>query len=66
MHDLFKPYEPIIESLYNEDFSKTDRVHDYRNYVPSEFIKAWKELSNEVRIAVYLMAYQQALNEEWD
>ena len=65
---------PIIRKLNKHDLQNikhprwelTDRVHDWRNYIPIELQDLWGKLSSDVRIAAYYMAVKQADDEDWD
>jgi hypothetical protein len=48
------------------DFSKKERVHDWRNYVPDEIMNEWANLPFIAKQAIYLMAESKAVNEEWE
>ena len=50
----------------NPQFDKAHRCHDWRNYIPDEVRTAWNEMSVEARVMVYILAQQQAENEDWD
>lgn len=53
-------------NLSNPEFDKIGRVHDWRNYVPDEWQKCWKEFTDRERMIIAAMAEKQAGNEEWD
>jgi hypothetical protein len=48
------------------DFEKKERVHDWRNYVPVEWVEHWEEFSEREKKIIALMAEFQAGKEEWD
>jgi len=54
------------EDINYPKWDKAKRVHDWRNYVPNEFKKAWKTLGAGTRDAIYIMASKQAQDEEWE
>lgn len=56
---------PSDSTLEHVDFSKTDKVHDWRNYV-GEFKDCWDELTLREKQIIFIMADRQASNEEWD
>ena len=58
--------DDLVAELYNPQFEKAGKVHDWRNYVPTKVQEIWKILSLRERIIVYIMARQQAFDEEWD
>lgn len=55
-----------MDDIFNPFFESARLVHDWRNYVPSEFKEAWDKLTVETRQAIIIMASIQADNEEWD
>lgn len=48
------------------DWNNNHKVHDWKNYVPEIVQELWNELTMESRMIAYMMAEQQASNEEWD
>lgn len=60
--------DPAInfDKIHAEDFSHTDKTHDWRNHVPRYLQKQWKMLDDNSRLALYIMAERQAQDEEWD
>ena len=48
------------------NFSIVGQVHDWRNHVPGALEAIWSALSDETRGAIYLMADELAVGEEWD
>lgn len=44
----------------------TNKVHNWRNYIPESLKKCWTAMSLEGRMVLYLMANHQATNEEWE
>jgi hypothetical protein len=59
-----KTFHPC--DINNPDFKHKSRVHDWRNYIPYEFQKIWKELPLLSRVILVIMAEEQATAEEWD
>lgn len=55
-----------IGKLDDPQWDKMRRVHEWRRYIPQVLRENWKALTAEARIAVYLMAEEQANNEDWD
>lgn len=47
-------------------WSKTGRVHDWRNYISAPLRVLWDDLPMAVRGLLYIDAEHQANNEEWD
>lgn len=64
--DEFLSDEVKIQDLRLEDFSFTGKVHNWRNYVPYEFISDWKDLTDRERAIIFYMANQQAKMEDWE
>ena len=61
----------LMEMLCNFDLSETDftttsKTHDWRNYVPEEWIKLWKSFTDRERYFIYTMAEEKAESENWD
>lgn len=52
--------------LDKPEFEKAGRVHDWRNYVPSEIQEIWNELSTEAKMVASIIADDVAGREEWD
>lgn len=52
--------------IENPDFGNSGKVHNWRNYVPYEFVEIWKDLSVETRTAIIFMAEIKSDQEEWD
>lgn len=59
-----KPLTP--ETLSDEQFRDLRTCHDWRNYVPDLIKDNWEELCFNGKVAVYMMAEEQAHNEEWE
>jgi len=61
-------FEDFIEhiNLDNPKFENKTRVHDWRNYVPDEWIKEWSSLTDREKKIIAVMAETQADKEEWD
>ena len=61
-------YENFISNidLENPEFEKRTKTHDWRNYVPDNWVKEWLDLSIRERTIIAVMAEMQADNEEWD
>lgn len=49
-----------------ECFDDVRKVHDWRNYVPSEVVEVWNYLPLDARLIAFAMAENRARNEEWD
>lgn len=52
--------------IENPDWGKAEKIHDWRNYVSEAVRKLWTTFTWEQRVALYLQADEQALDEEWD
>jgi hypothetical protein len=63
--NLFKDLTKHI-NLDNPGFEKRTKIHDWRNYVPSEWIKDWDGLTEREKRIIAVMAVRQSDNEEWD
>ena len=46
-------------------FADKSQVHNWENYITFEMKKKWKTLTEDARLAMFIMAYSQAENEEW-
>jgi len=53
------------EHLKDIDFSRKEKVHDWRNYV-GEFEFCWQELTPRERQIIFVLADERAGQEEWD
>jgi hypothetical protein len=63
LFQLIREYR-TIGNTDNPEFDKARRYYDWRNYVPDEIVKTWKDLTVESRVMVYLTAEKQAQAEE--
>lgn len=52
----------VLSFLCNPEFEKAAKTHDWRNHIPSEIRKLWKNLGEEARMIVYIVAQEQADN----
>jgi len=52
--------------LSDDTFSRTEKVHDWRNHVPFWVEKDWSSLSERERILIASIAAAAADDEEWD
>ena len=64
MEITIKTYVPC--DIENPNFRSRERVHNWKNYIPLDFKKIWKELPLVARFALVIMAEEQAEAEEWD
>ena len=48
------------------DWQAGGRVHNWRNYVPTDLRARWADLSDDTRGAIYFMADEIAGREDWD
>jgi hypothetical protein len=53
-------------SLDKPEFHKSEKVHDWRNYVGNNIIALWDTFTTEQRAAIALEAQTRASNEDWD
>lgn len=63
--NLFEDFTKHI-NLDKPDFEKRTKVHDWRNYVPDEWVKEWDSLTEREKRIIAVMAETQADKEEWD
>lgn len=62
-----KIFENINNSILEDPkFEETGKVHDWRNYIPDEFIEEWEQLTLREKQIIYILAEKQASNEEWE
>lgn len=62
-------FEEIIKTSIDIDkpeFEKASKIHDWRNYVPTELQIHWPKLTIRERQIIILMAQWPADNENWD
>lgn len=52
--------------LGSPEFEKRTKVHDWRNYVPENWIKNWGLFTHQEKQIIATMAEMQAEGEEWD
>lgn len=50
----------------NPEFKKAGLFQDWRNYIPSEFVDEWSQLTVREKKIIVIMAQNQADREEWD
>lgn len=55
----------IWDAINDPKWETADRVHDWRNHVPSEFRDMWQFLSVEARTMIVVQADQAAGEEAW-
>jgi hypothetical protein len=55
-----------LNSYNNPQFNKKQRVHDWRNYVPSEWVKNWDKFTEREKQIIYVFCENQAHGEDWD
>lgn len=61
-----KYFDYQIAEIENPDFSNIDKCHDWKNYIPDKLTQRWNEISTETRVVAFLLAEEQASNEEWE
>jgi len=64
--DGVKELELALEKVKDPEWEKTNRVHDWRNYVPELFKNAWASIDNITRLFIYVVCQEFANREEWD
>lgn len=62
--NLFKEFTKHM-NLDNPEFENRTKIHDWRNYVPDEWVKEWSSLTEREKMIIVVMAETQADNEEW-
>jgi hypothetical protein len=62
--DLDWPLEP--EAILRPAWKKVRRTNDWRNYIPDAMRERWLRLSDDARVAAYILAEQIAEIEDWD
>mgnify|MGYP000851059213 CR=1 FL=1 len=55
------PNDPL-----NPDWSRTERVHSWHNYIGDKTRAIWHTLTDEQKLAIAEDADEQAENEYWD
>lgn len=63
--NFFEDFTVHID-VNNPEFEKKTKTHDWRNYVPDEWVKGWGNLSLRERQIIAVMAELQADKEYWD
>jgi len=58
-------FSGLVE-LRRETFTGLGRVHRWQNHVPKELRELWSVLSDETKLAVYILAESGAGEEEWE
>lgn len=60
--------EEIIQfiDLDNPEFEIGRKTHNWKNYVPDEWIKEWDSLTERERKIIAVMAEIQAFQEDWE
>lgn len=54
------------QSVNGTDFTNTSKVHDWKNYVPQALVNVWGQLGIDARLAIYLIAEENAMSEAWE
>lgn len=62
--DLF--YNPDLFNAEDPKFEETRKVHDWRNYVPFEWMRNWDKLTSREKKIIVIMSEIQADKENWD
>ena len=55
-----------LRKIVRPEWGKAGRIHDWRNYVDTEYKLCWPVLSKETKVAIFRMADRVAGREEWD
>jgi len=55
-----------IERMNSPQWKQDIYVHDWERYIPNELQRIWNSLLIETRLMAYLLAEEQAGNEEWE
>lgn len=63
--NLFEDFTKHI-NLDKPEFENRTKAHDWRNYVPDEWVKDWDSLTEREKRIIAVMAETQADKEEWD
>ena len=63
--NLFEEFTSGID-INNPKFGEHTKVHDWRNYVPDEWVEKWDDLTERERKIIAVMVEIQADKEEWD
>lgn len=50
----------------NPQWDMANMVHDWRNHVPEWLQVGWGDLSEDARMLAAILAFEAAMNEEWD
>ena len=58
-----KELRKIIE---NPLWKETNQIRDWRNYIPESVQENWRYLSWDAKATAFLMAEEQAGNENWE
>lgn len=56
----------IRDMLNNPQWENTQRIHDWRNYIPQEIRKLWDSLSEDSKMMAYYIAEEVATKEDWE
>jgi hypothetical protein len=76
LNEILKNYKMTKENLIDEfiknidlnnpKFEDVGRVHDWRNYIPKEWVECWSEFTEREKKIMIVMAEAQANEEDWD
>jgi hypothetical protein len=58
--------EGYLRELECPEWDNKQKCHDWKNHVPEVIENSWDSLPIVTKQIVYLMASEQAHNEEWD
>ena len=56
----------FIDNFKNQDFSKTEMVHDWKNYVAEMYKEHWDELTDREKKIIFIECEMYSQREEWD
>lgn len=67
MENLFDQLFVLPSKEIDEpNFNNKDKVHDWKNYVPEDWIKNWEKFSYKEKQIIYILTQERADAEEWD
>lgn len=58
--------EEALDEISDPDFDSGGRVHNWRRYVCEDIQERWSKLPLAAKLVAYMIANEQAGNEDWD
>jgi hypothetical protein len=58
--------EPLLAAVQSPNWEDAAPCQNWKNYIPNCVRRIWDELTTEAKVVAFLVAEEQARNENWD